>query len=515
MMVTMKKNILKYFIIILNILFSLGLLFLYRYLPLCPDHFDYEYVAGVCLGGGSLYKDAGDNNFPGGVALHVLARLAFGDSMWSYRTLDYINLIIFCLAIYFFLSRRQGRSAAAMFVPLYQAMYVVSSFWIAGERDILATHLVLVAGFLFLERIGGGHVAWCYGVGALVCLAMLLKPTYLGYLAILLLIDLSLRGRTGRGLATIARDHARIFLAAGALAASVAAWGWASGVLDDWFENVILFNSQAYASRSLGMPSILASLAALLRMWWYWYTAPALVGGLLWWRSGDRPSLLVILGALAMVLGSALAQGKGFTYHFGGVLTVLGLLAANCLAWLGRAALTGSPRRRPLMRIAFAATALVVLIGLGSKFSREYRRQFLWHLRKISIYEYYTDGGQGPLLELATLARDHTAPGDTILAWNDNSMMIPALAHRRLPVRFVPPHIITQAVPPFRGARRWQDEWEAALREHPPRLIVLPDSLRDPWPDGPRAVRVVREMVETRYRVLASRGGYTCFEWVR
>jgi hypothetical protein len=71
------------------------------------------------------------------------------------------------------------------------------------------------------------------------------------------------------------------------------------------------------------------------------------------------------------------------------------------------------------------------------------------------------------------------------------------------------------ARPPFRHAGRWQDEWETALRSRPPRLIILPRRAWDPWPDGPRAVEVLREMIENHYQVLEVKGGYTCFERVR
>jgi hypothetical protein len=501
----------RYLVALLYLIYICIILFLYRYLPLCPDHFDFEYIAEVCIAGGSLYQDAGDLNFPGAVILHVLARLMFGDNIWSYRTLDFITLFIFCLIISYFINRRQCRLTAIIFVPLYQAMYVVAGRWMAGERDILATHLVLGSGFLFLARIEAGTVVWLYGVGALVWLATLLKPTYLGYLALLFVIDLSLRGRTRRGLLTIACDHAIVVLVVGALSVMLASWGWASGVLDDWFDMAILFNSQAYARNSRGSMFVLGSLGTLLRQSWHWYTAFALAGGVLWWRSGDRPSLLVILGALAIVLGSALAQGKGFGYHFGGVLPVLGILSANCLSWLASAASSSVPKGRLLLKVSFGAAILVVLFGLGSKFSKEYRRQLLWHANKISIYQHFGDNW-GPLLELAIMAKSRTSPDDAILAWNDESMMIPAVAQRRMPVRFVPPHIISQARPPFRLASRWQDEWEAALRERPPRLIILPDFLRNPWPNGPRAITILKEMIETRYQIIATKAHYTCFE---
>jgi hypothetical protein len=393
-------------------------------------------------------------------------------------------------------------------------MYVVAGTWMAGERDLIATHLVLASGFLLLRRVEGGPAAWLCGAGALVWLAMLIKPTYLGYLAILFCIDLSLRARTGRGLATIVRDHALLMLGVGAHSAILACWGWSAGVLDDWFDMAILLNTHSYAKDSRSPMIVLATLARPLRRSWHWYTALALAGGILWWRSGDRPSLRVILGALAMVLGSALGQRKGFDYHFGGVLPVLGILLANCPARLARAATSGAPGRRPLMGPALAVVTLVVLSGLGSTFSGLYRRQLPWHMIKISVDEYHGKEW-GPLLGMAAMAQSRTSPGDTILGRDDTSMMIPAVAHRAMPVGFVLPGIIDFARPPFRRADRWQDEWEAALRDRPPRLIILPDRVRNPRPDSPRSSRVLKEMIETRYQIIASKARYTCFELVR
>src|SRR4051812_1758551 len=83
----------------------------------------------------------------------------------------------------------------------------------------------------------------------------------------------------------------------------------------------------------------ISGLASTVWFSWRWYAVAAVAGGIAWWRSGDRPALLITLAILGVTFLSALVQAKGFGYHFGGFLPVLGLLAAAALARLGAAAL--------------------------------------------------------------------------------------------------------------------------------------------------------------------------------
>jgi hypothetical protein len=505
----MRLKILAY---ITWLLYSSIIFIFYINIPPNPDQSIFDYVAKVCVGGGRVYTDAGDINFPGAVWLHVLARLAFGDSVRSYRILDYISLLIFIIFIYKIISDRQGKFAAIVFVPVYQAMYVTSDYWIAGQRDLLCGHLVLVSGFLLLKRVEGGPIGWLWGVGMLIWVAMLLKPTYLIFLPVLFFIDIVLKKRSGRGLILIVRDHAVVILVVGVLSGVMALWGWELGVLYDWFDMAILFNAQSYGKDSQDTAHVLVSFARLLRQSWHWYAVFAMVGSYLWWRSGDRPSLLVILGTFVTVLGSAVCQGKGFSYHFGGVLPVLGILAANCVARL--AACSRAPHPQPLMVLAATAALVVLPLGLSSKLHRHFHHQLLWKMNKISIEEYFDHFGLRAHLEMAKLARARTSPDETVLVYG-NAMLINMLSDRMLPVRFAPPQIIALAKPPFCHANRWQDEWEASLRDHPPRLIILPGYAWKPWPDGLRALGVMKTMIEGRYEIIMSRDDLTCFERTR
>ena len=312
-------------------------------MPPNPDQSIFDYIGWVWVGGGVPYADAADVNFPGAMALHALALLVFGNHLWSFRLFDYLGLLGFVAVVGAFLSRRQGRAVALVFVPLYQAMYVVSGYWVAGQRDFLAAHLVLVSGLLFVRRSrgdgprgasprvpdrgGAAHQADVPGV-----------PTG----------PPGHRRRaaecSGRGWGRMLADQAVVSLTLVALVGLTLACGWMSGALDDWYDVSILYVSET-VRHDAGFASVVHKLACSCVHSWNWYAAYALAGGILWWRHGDRPTLLVVLGVLATTLVSAAYQRKGFDYHFGGILPVLGILAANFLAHL--AAFAPTPASGP------------------------------------------------------------------------------------------------------------------------------------------------------------------------
>jgi hypothetical protein len=492
------------------LLYSSILGFLYAQIPPNPDQSIFNYIGWIWIRGGLPYRDAVDVNFPGAMVLHALAQLVFGNHLWSFRLFDYFGLLGFVAVVGRFLRRRQGRSVAIVFVPLYQAMYVVSGYWFAGQRDILAAHLVLLAGLVFLKRIEGGRVVFCIAAGALIWGALLIKPTYLISLPILLAIDVALRRRSGRHPGRMLADQTITALTVLALVGLTVATGWIAGVLDDWYDASILFVVERYSS-DMENALVLKSLSLLLWKSWKWYVAYAVCGGVLWWRSGDRSTLLVALGVLAATLVSCFAQGKGFEYHFGGLLPVLALFMANFLSRL--AAWAVAPRAHPAVRLAAAAPLLIAALGLASKLELQFGRQVEWHLGIISRCAYLDQYRLCTPIRLGEFIRSHSDPDATILTFSYNyDMIIHEVSGRRNAVRFAPTVLIDMARPPFRHADRWHEELESALREHPPRYIVTCDM---PAPVN-RPLRVLHEALKSDYAKIQSwktaAGVYECFE---
>ena len=462
-------------ILIAYAIYSAVLGFLYANMPPNPDQSIFNYIGWVWIGGGVPYADAADVNFPGAMVLHALALLAFGNHLWSYRLFDYLGLLGFVAVVGAFLDRRQGRAVALIFVPLYEAMYVTSGYWIAGQRDFLAAHLVLVSGLIFVRRIEGGRAAWCVVSGTLIGAALLIKPTFLAYQPALLAIDVALRKRSDRGWGRMVTDQVYVSLTIVALSGLTLVCGWMSGALDDWYDVSILFVNELYAHES-GLDPVVHRLGLLFLRSWHWYTAYALAGGILWWKRGDRPTLLVVMSVFVVILVSAAFQRKGFEYHFGGILSVLGILVANFLAHL--TALCSTARSRPAVRLAASLAILIAAIGVISKLSLEYAHQVEWHLGTISTCDFLDDYELCAPLQLAGYIRAHTDPGTTILTFGSrHEPMIHVVAERKNAVRFARTILIEAARPPFRHATQWHEELESVLRDHPPKYIIRSEGL--------------------------------------
>lgn len=484
--------------------------FLYAHVPPNPDQSIFNYIAWIWVGGGLPYRDALDVNFPGAMILHALAYLLFGNHLWSYRLLDFLNLIGFVTVVAMSLSRRQGRGVALVFAVLYPTMYVVAEYWFAGQRDILAAHLVLVSGLAFLERIDGGRVAWCIAAGALIWLAMLIKPTYAPSLPMLLAIDFALRRRSGRRFGRMLADQCVIATTMATLVGITFASGWAAGVVDEWYDGSILFVFEVY-SHHAGIEAVFDRLFLLFRKSWHWYSVYAVCGGVLWWRSGDRPTLLVVLGTLVVTLVSVFWQRKGFGYHFGGILTVLAILMANFLARL--IACCSDVRARPAARLVAVALLMVAALGLSSKLKLSFGKQVQWHLGLISRCVYLDQYFLCVPVQAGEFVRSHTDPDTPILTFsNSYDMIIHTVAERKNLVRFAPSVLVDMARPPFRNASRWHQEFEDAFHAHPPKYVIT-YGLAEP---STRPHRFLDRSLRSDYTKVrswdAGYGVYDCFE---
>jgi hypothetical protein len=389
--------------------------------------------------------------------------------------------------------------------------------------------------------------------------ALLLKPTSALAFPALFVLDLVTRPREdgGRSVWRVARDHAPAWLAATAAAAVTAAAAWRAGVLGDWYEVAVRFNAQVYARETPGPSAVALATWTVFVRYWHWYTALAALGAVLWARSGERRLLGLLAAGLAVSLASAAAQRKGFGYHFGGCLAVLGALASEALAhawrWLTTASIPDwedsrfqngfidpeflNPeshesemedrpgRTAPAWRLRAAGAAVVGLAALGTaaKLDHEFRDQVRWHLGRIDDAAYYGRFGLGGLLQTADFLRRNTGPGETVWVYSYDPL-IANLAGRALPFRFTNPYLFTKAQAPFDGADRWLAEAREGLRDRPPRYIVLRRS------DGRTAVpgrvdytflradddsppaRLVRGELEQRYRLARSFRAFDVFE---
>jgi hypothetical protein len=489
-----------------------------------PPNFDqalYDQMGIVIANGGLIYGDCADLNFPGQPMLHAVAQVFFGDPLRSYRMLDFLLMAGFTVLFARAIARRHDPFTGAVFLFLYPAMYVTSGYWLAGQRDIISVHLGLLAGLCLPLRTGRAGV-WPAVGGLLIFAAAMIKPTFLLFAPAILAVDLSVRQDTGRTLRRMALEYSSAGLTLMVVAGLTAALAYRAGVLDDWYEFAVLFNRQVYGRYAAKPAAIVGTGLDLFGRAWHWYTAFAALGAVLWARAGDRPLLLLLAMSLFTTLASVVAQGKGFGYHYGGCLTVLGVFTAELLARACRVLAPGRPTAR-LPRLAGALVLVIAVTGMARKFTREFGDQVLWRLGRLTDGEYYERYDRvGEAIEVARFLRDHTSPEETVLCC-DGNVLINNLAGRRIPVRFTVFQLLMMARPPFRAADSWGAEVDAALRDHPPRYIVLyrgPHDGSGPWVSyrafhargAPPPVRLVREVLASRYRLVQNIRGYDIYE---
>lgn len=498
--------------------FAAGVAFLYVNLPPNPDQALYDQMGAVIAGGGVVYRDCADHNFPGAPLLHAAAYALCRDPLRSFRRLDAALLFLFTAAFGRAVGASRGWATGAVFLFLYPVMYATSGVWVAGQRDILAAHLGLLAGVCLLRRGAGGSWGWPAGAGLMLAAASLLKPTSLLYAPALLAADLATRRPPRR----VALDHAAAWAAAAAaLGLVAAAAGWA-GVLGEWYDVAVRFNAQVYSRRTPAAWDLLRSGATVFVHEWHWYAALAALGAVPWARSGGRALLGLLAAGAAVTLVSVAAQRKGFGYHYGGCLPVLAALASDALAraggWL---AAPGVPWPR---RAAAAAVIGVAAAGSASKARKEFGDQVFWHLGRTDAMTYYDRFDMRTIAETAGYVRDRSRPGETVWVYSYDPL-INTLAGRRSPVRFTNVGLVTGARPPFARADRWLAEVRSALRDHPPRFIVLrrahrpwgpvagrPDYTALPADDDSPPARLVRGVLDDRYRPVRSFGSYDVYE---
>jgi hypothetical protein len=301
-----------------------------------------------------------------------------------------------------------------------------------------------------------------------------------------------------------------------AIVLSVAAW-WA-GALDDWYDITIRFNSQVYAQQKQSLIPILLYLGVFFTRYWHWYTALSVLGVAVLVRSRER-SLLGLLGlVLCVTVASAFAQAKGFGYHFGGCLPVLGGLASCALGVSWAWAIQGGgswPRR-----VVGYSVVLLAITGTASKVDHQFGAQILWHLGRLSDDAYYARHDVRDPIEVARFLRAHTSASETVWCYSYDNL-INTLADRRSPVRFTNCYLVMWARAPFDGADRWLGDVRDVLRYRPPRYIVLRRASRraDPadytclrWDDTTPPAKLVREILAHQYRLVQTIRSYDLYE---
>ena len=464
---------------------------LYLRVPPSPDQAIFDYIGWVGAQGGTYYVDVAEQNWPGKMFMHELAIRVSGVHVWTFRAFDYLCMFLGLWAMLDLLRPRASVLTLRLLAFIYPAMYASGGYWLSGQRDIVAAHLLFLSAALFARRLRGGGSPLALGTGAAIGAALMVRPTYLAFAVALLLVDFLFRSSTGRGFKLRLVDGAWAVAGGLAVVLGVVLWGHLSGALDDWFEQAILMNVQGYQDSTSRLGTAVR-VAGMLAAVWHWYFAFACLGfgaAAIQRRLGIGEALtLCVMGVGAL---SAIVQNKGFGYHYAAFLPGFAIGIALWLAfvferWLDK-------RGEPLRAVLALACALVAVGGLAKKAHGIYLES-----------ETLDDRA-----DAARFAREHTEPDDRILVWT-RSVGIYMLAERRATTRFTTIGMLLHAVPPFDAAGAWHAEFARELRQHPPALVyVRADFLTKP-PDGEASTRVV-SLLTSGYEPVATFGEEVAF----
>ena len=452
---------------------------LYARVPPSPDQAVFDYLGWTVVQGDPLYVGGADRNWPGAILLHAASNALFGNQLWSWRVFDFGWMLVGLLVLRAFAKEIFGSTAANLVLVVYPVMYVTSTGWFAGQRDVVAAPLLLVACLGAFRRMRRGGARWSAVEGLGLGLATLIRPTFAVLGIALAVFDLVWGRHRDRSLVRVIADQA----VAASVAFGVLGLTWVLLPPESragWVDFGIRFNLEVDAwesgSRSTG-EALTTQLAWAVRCW-HWYLAFAVAAAALGFRSSaDRRPLGLLLLVLGVVIVSVGAQGQPTAYHLGPALPILGVLVSGAVG-----SSLGTLRRRPWKIAPALVAALVCLVaaaGLAKKVQGSLGTEARWYLGQASLDDVmrrYSGGlenvSTADLLPVADYLRERVPAGGTALFWGP-SILPNTLAERRSPTRFVSFVLVTDPTPDFALYEDWRGEFERSLEERPPVVVLL------------------------------------------
>ncbi|MEM9762967.1 MAG: hypothetical protein AAF968_10700 [Pseudomonadota bacterium] len=441
---------------------------LYLTIPPSPDQSQFDWMAFIAIRGQPYYAGSFDMNWPGAMMLHEAGIRLFGVYAWTWRLTDFLLLMGFTAVGAVFFARSNWRLASLLFLFLYPPLYITSGGWMAGQRDIVATGFLLVASLLALPGWRREGLAMA-GAGAAIAVAILIRPTFLSFLAGLALVELlpltlQHARRSGRGTRLL-----RLGMGFGAVIATVIIAGVLLGNIDDFYAQSVQFALSVYA----GDPpqDWRDTLHLLFLRSWHWIAALALLGAAAWlWRDRAGFALFLLLGIMATNALSFIVQDKGFAYHLGGLLPVMVLFSAAAFDMLLRVRQQTSGAARLFTTAVLLLAALVTLAGTGKKLL-----SLTDGAEMLIAGDIGPSGGyglsEGERREIVALIRAGSTASDTVAVYGTH-YDLPYRAQRPPPYRYFTP-AAELVHPGFAQYEAWLAEIDGGLSERPPAFVIV------------------------------------------
>jgi hypothetical protein len=478
------------------------------------DQSIFDYLAWLNIHGVPYYKGSFDMTWPGQLVFHELSIRLFGVHPWTTRAGDFILLQPAVLAIYLFLRRAGFPKAAVVGALAYPIIYVTSGPWVSGHRDITGAHFLIGAAIFALpsER----RSAWALVIaGLLVGYATMIRPTYLAFAPMLFLITLPNWQGAGSWMRAVCKQA--LLFGAGLVVPPLAfvLYGVATGTLYDWYIDSVRFVVAVYPVVGQSKWRLFPMAANFLVHALWWLVIAAVLGGILWSIYGrSRRALWLLAAMLATFFVSYFVQNKGFGYHLAGLIPVLFLIGLTAVEAIAR-----RPLRTHVLENGLAAVlALLLTLGVASRLAHAIPRAPDWGRQEQDNPLRVADA-----IAFANIIRTESAPDDTMLQWSKDyqEYQVSYLSERRSPIKYFNVNAVRLIRPSQPVFGDWLLEIDRNLRRHPPKFILVDQTVLTPGPSLPTGWAIndvadasVRRTIAHGYAVRDHRGDYTLFKRV-
>jgi len=442
--------------------------------PFGRDQGIFAWVGEVILDGGAPYSGAWDMKGPLSYYLYALALGAFDRAPIGIRILDLTAALACCTCVMrLVLSLTPGARLAACSAAIFFALtYYGGGFWNTAQPETWAGLLILLAVYELLNH-RKAHWVTLAAAGAMIAVAMLLKPTFAVFLALPALHLASEPGSwsTRGGLLAIC-----LATAAMTTAVAMGLLSQASGGLHD-FMDVLQFVFLSHSS--VEHRHLATELATLpLSMARIGLLAPLLltpVGLVLLRQNGQRREALLLAAWCLLSVLVVVVQGKYWFYHW---MPAVIAVAATLGVTLSRLGDTQSATVPGYLRTA-AAIPLIFVVVMATPAVRAAMHSYQWPRYAMGIEgreEYLAhfstpDGGwRYPSFEtIAAYIAPRSNQDDRVLVWGWDPL-INVLARRKSPTRFGFAYPLTAPGP---LQERYRQVFLRELASRPPRYIVV------------------------------------------
>ncbi|MBO9436774.1 hypothetical protein J7394_21415 [Ruegeria sp. R13_0] len=451
-------------------------------------------MAWAKLQGDPYYAGLVEQNWPGKMYLHEWAVRLFGAKFWTWRAFDFVLMQVATMGGAILLWRAGLAWAPWIFVVLYPLLYVTTGGWFAGQRDIVAAGLLIIAAALVIgprQARGRPNALWsALLAGGLIAASVLVRPTYLSYLSGVIVLEfLKFPNEPERPLSRSLSRVGALIIGFAAVILLAVGDTWMNDALDDFYRQTLLFNIEVYPV-SEGRVRLISDLVAWLMQSWHWVSLCAGFGLLAWfYRDGLTRAQILIIGLAATGIVSFLAQNKGFGYHLGTLPPATALFVAAGLDALARCsfgagdhgafpatagAVLGRCHRLVCLAL-FVVTLGLVALGASTR-ALQVAGTFGALKTESAWFEPRYDGYYRPywvdVERVVAAIRAGSNPDEYVLQWG-RYFEIPYLAERRPVFRFVSTPALSILSERFSYHDEWLDEIARAFEQRPPVFVVL------------------------------------------